>query len=231
MSRLTQILRGKKIKPLTDIEAAVKYAVDNAGSGGGGGSITVDSSLSDSSTNPVENRVITAALADATLPTVTNADNGKVLGVVNGAWDKMEIGGDTLETLVEIPIGTMEYGDGMFASDVRLESEISVPEGANFYFNSTEYPLTFDNETELYIYNIDVADGSVTDITKPGYAIRFTLDQTPIVGIFSSVDLSNTTVTILMDESGGSELPPYSVSDAGKVLGVDSNGELAWVTP
>lgn len=33
MSRLTQILRGKKIKPLTEMEAAVKYAVDHAGSG------------------------------------------------------------------------------------------------------------------------------------------------------------------------------------------------------
>lgn len=34
MSRLTQILRGKKIKPLTEMESAVKYAIDNSGGGG-----------------------------------------------------------------------------------------------------------------------------------------------------------------------------------------------------
>lgn len=59
MSRLTQILRGKKIKPLTEMESAVKYAIDNAGGGGGSG-----------------------------LPDVTNADNGKVLKVAGGKWGK-----------------------------------------------------------------------------------------------------------------------------------------------
>lgn len=29
---------------------------------------------------------------------------------------------------------------------------------------------------------------------------------------------------------GGSVLPEYSEADAGKVLGVDENGDLAWVT-
>lgn len=35
MSRLTQILKGKKVKPLTEMENAVKYAVDHSGSGSG----------------------------------------------------------------------------------------------------------------------------------------------------------------------------------------------------
>ena len=60
MSRLTQILRGKKIKPLTEMESAVKYAIDNAGSGGG-----------------------------SSLPAVTSADNGSLLGVSDGAWAKV----------------------------------------------------------------------------------------------------------------------------------------------
>jgi len=29
---------------------------------------------------------------------------------------------------------------------------------------------------------------------------------------------------------GGSELPPHTIADAGKVLGVDDTGALAWVT-
>lgn len=57
MSRLTQILRGKSVKPLTEKEAAVKYAIDHAGSGG------------------------------SDLPDVTSDDNGKVLGVSSGAWN------------------------------------------------------------------------------------------------------------------------------------------------
>lgn len=69
---------------------------DSGGSSGGGGSvgvvsITVDSALSSSSTNPVQNRVITAALndkADSTIlvdNSVMTQDNCKVLTLKNGS--------------------------------------------------------------------------------------------------------------------------------------------------
>lgn len=77
--------------------------------GGGGGSITVDTEMSSSSTNPVQNRVITTALSgkvsdvrigsgtivnngiatiptSSLLPTVSSTDEGKILRVSNGAW-------------------------------------------------------------------------------------------------------------------------------------------------
>ena len=64
---------------------------------GDGDSITVDSELSATSTNPVQNKVITAQINQAmtTLqnvvlprltPTVSSTDNGKVLTVDGGAW-------------------------------------------------------------------------------------------------------------------------------------------------
>lgn len=78
------------------------------GADGSGGSITVDSEFSDTSENPVQNKVITQTLYEAmgmleqlaqnVPPTVTTADNGKILQVVDGAWVAVEIatwgGGD-----------------------------------------------------------------------------------------------------------------------------------------
>lgn len=57
--RIRRILRGKNITPKTADEAAVKYAVENGGGGGSG------------------------------LPAVTTDDNGKLLGVVGGEWNKV----------------------------------------------------------------------------------------------------------------------------------------------
>lgn len=58
-TRKQKILYGENITPKTGDEYAIKYAVDNAGSGGSGG-----------------------------LPEVTTDDNGDVLTVVSGAWAK-----------------------------------------------------------------------------------------------------------------------------------------------
>ena len=81
MSRLTQILRGKKIVPLTELEGAVKAAMESAVNG------EVDDALSDTSTNPVQNKIVKGAIdAIRELPAVTADDNGKVLKVVDGAW-------------------------------------------------------------------------------------------------------------------------------------------------
>ena len=49
--------------------------------------VTVDSALSDSSVNPVQNKVVTSFLATkAEKVAVTTSDNGKFLRVVNGVW-------------------------------------------------------------------------------------------------------------------------------------------------
>ena len=55
----------KITSPATPLEVVNKIneVIDNQG-GGGGGSITVDDAISSTSTNPVQNKVVTAALSD-----------------------------------------------------------------------------------------------------------------------------------------------------------------------
>lgn len=58
----------------------------------GANKITVDSALSSTSTNPVQNKIVNNAIsAIRQLPVVTTADNGKVLMVVNGAWAVVDL--------------------------------------------------------------------------------------------------------------------------------------------
>ena len=69
----------------TDVEGTT---ITIKGSGGGGSSITVDSSMSGDSTNPVQNKVI-KSYVDTRVPAPTSSDKGKFLQVNNSgkaAW-------------------------------------------------------------------------------------------------------------------------------------------------
>lgn len=63
----------------TDVEGTT---ITIQGSGGGGSSITVDSSMSGTSTNPVQNKVI-KSYVDTRVPAPTSSDKGKFLQVDN----------------------------------------------------------------------------------------------------------------------------------------------------
>ena len=47
---------------------------------------TIDTALSSTSENAIQNKVVKAAIDNLALPSVTEADNGKILKVVNGVW-------------------------------------------------------------------------------------------------------------------------------------------------
>lgn len=47
-----------------DVVNKINEVIDNQGGGGGGGSVTIDTALSHTSTNPVQNKVVTAAISD-----------------------------------------------------------------------------------------------------------------------------------------------------------------------
>lgn len=72
ITRQEQIIAGKDLEPITRLEKFLKeYAGSGGGgSGGSGGSIAVDSELSDTSENPVQNKVVKAALDALAIPTL-----------------------------------------------------------------------------------------------------------------------------------------------------------------
>lgn len=89
---------------------------------GGGSSITVDTALSETSENPVQNKVITTNFNNARntlqydvipklLPTVSAADNGKALAVVDGAWKPLAVSIPTtadINALIDAKLGAIE---------------------------------------------------------------------------------------------------------------------------
>lgn len=106
---------------------------------GSGGSVQVDSALSETSTNPVQNKVVTVAFNQAMqlletgvipklLPDVTEEDNGKFLQNVSGAWSAVDVQplmAELVSAVVNsmfVPISKEEY-DALEASGNVDESK------------------------------------------------------------------------------------------------------------
>lgn len=104
-----------------------------------GGSVQVDSSLSETSTNPVQNKVVTVAFNQAMqlletgvipklLPDVTEEDDGNFLQNVGGVWSAVDVQplvAELVSTVVNsmfVPISKEEY-DALEASGNVDESK------------------------------------------------------------------------------------------------------------
>ena len=114
---------------ITDANGAKTFDVMDGedgqdGQDGNSASITVDSKLSETSENPVQNKVITTNFNGAMqvlqnqvlpnlLPVVTEADNGKALGVVGGVWTPLAVSiptEDDINALIDAKLGVIENG-------------------------------------------------------------------------------------------------------------------------
>lgn len=103
---ITAITGGHRIT-ITDATGTKSFDVMDGedgkdGQDGDSASITVDSELSETSENPVQNKVIAEmannfnqffanSVTPNLLPTVTEADNGKALRVVGGVWTPLAV--------------------------------------------------------------------------------------------------------------------------------------------
>lgn len=94
----------------------------------GGSEITVDDALSDTSENPVQNKVITQVVQEAgaameqlgaavemlgarALPLVEAADSGKMLQVVDGVWAAVSVADSSIKTYIDDYINEALGGD------------------------------------------------------------------------------------------------------------------------
>lgn len=84
------------------------------GQNGSDATVTVDSALDPTSTNPVQNKVITAlvnSIVNQLLPVVSPADNGKILQVANGAWSAVALENSAVKTYIDDYINEALGGD------------------------------------------------------------------------------------------------------------------------
>lgn len=112
MSRITQILKGKKVKPLTELESAVKYAVDHAGSGGGGSSDIVRVPFTLTVTQEGISGETDAVFADV----LAERKNGKVIV----AAAAMDFGSGIVQYLDGVMSGGEANDNSVLASTVAL---------------------------------------------------------------------------------------------------------------
>ena len=171
------------------------------------------------------------------LPAVTAEDNGKILTVVNGAWDKAEFG----KTIV-----------AESQNSVGVAADPNLPEIADegwVYFSvipANGYPFNSENMT-LFVNTVIQGDEITLSgqIDQYGYMefdnpfgwVQFY--ENGITLALQSIDdflTVGTTATIKMqlvqeaqEDAGGTELPDYTAQDVGRVLQVKQSHGEAWL--
>ena len=137
---------------------------------GGGGSVTVDDELSDSSTNPVQNKVITGAIAPLT-PSASSGDVGKVLKaktVADGKVTEYELAGEEQYRLIKTVtiadadttvayVDTDENGEPFSLHDIVIDFDMELASGTSNAWvipNVTSAPSDATNMAALTVQNL-----------------------------------------------------------------------------
>lgn len=157
----------------------------------------------------------------AGLPAVTSEDNGKVLGVVEGAWDKTDAANEN-DFVIEATLDAESMDISNLSEDFDAIAA-AAKAGKNVRIVAetpgTQDKVVYIAKLDLYIEDIDVAC----------FSGPIPVDETVNIAVLQVSKFSGTGNTHT-EFNFYPLLPPHSAADAGKVLGIDSNGEIAWVS-
>lgn len=189
----------------------VTYRRTLRGATGSGGSVTVDTALSSTSENPVQNKVINAALKDGTVTKI-----GNVLKVGGATYD----GSAEVNTGRRSWYGTCETAAARTAKEVNDIHDFVLETGAKVsirfaYTNSAGSPTLNVNGTGAKsILNSNGTAGTLTYRWYPGQVVDFIYDgtywllQQPVVATSTYYGVSKVaTATVGGTSSGTVEAP------------------------
>lgn len=186
--------------------------------------VSVDSALSDSSTNPVQNKVVKAAL-DGKMPkgggTMGGAiamDSHKITGLANGTADGDAVNLGQVSGLIST---NTAFYRGSFASKAALLAAAwqTADPGAAYYVTNNDYAVVQDDESQndecwRYVY-----------VSGTGWTAQYRINESPL-----------TTVQLAALNSGATAANIASISEkfaanqgagnAGKWLKVDTDGSV-----
>ena len=176
---VTNITNGHRVS-ITDATGTETFDVMN-GTGGSGGTVTVDSELSDTSTNPVQNKVIKAALDGKASTSHTHTDKQSKITAAG------YLIGDGNGNITGAPI-TVNSTSADSGGNILLDaSKINMPDTSDYWqdtalstvVNSMAHnslPTTENDDEGLVKFHRDEYDGSpITEAAVPGVDY-----QTPI---------------------------------------------------
>ncbi len=162
---------------------------------------------------------------------------------ITGSESESAVTGKTVDQVVDYMATNYSGGGGGNAPFiVTAEIDVTTGEITNASATLSDVVEAVNNDKDvLFVISFDSEYGTVYRVFTPAsvlngenakmaeFSMIYNDDDEGIVR--ASVHADSVTDEGAWKSSSKVIVPPYSASDSGKVLSVDSNGELAWITP
>lgn len=184
---------------------------------GGGSSVTVDTALSATSTNPVQNKVIKAALDNK----LNKTDNAPTATVAQQAFQDSD-GNIITSTYVKTVNGVSPDTNGNVAINVSEGGGVSTSESNTWTGKQTFQKMKFNFESYNALRISGTIDNPSSSVAVYNVQGNFTLDMSVLAGLLSNSDA--TLFTAYITANGAYTL---SITNAGTLKYVGNASDLA----